>query len=245
MSSSAPRKIEEDRHRVLRRIISLFLLFGIIPALVLCGIFFFDDRKYYIISIAIMLFSAVPLVLRFERRMPQARELVLLAVMSGIAVASRAAFYFLPSFKPITAIIIIAGAGFGAEGGFIVGSVSAFVSNFFFGQGPWTPWQMFAMGLCGFMAGLFFHKGLLARKRLPLCIFGFLMTMLYGFIMDTGTPLMYASMPSTELFLQAYALGFWLNVIHAACTVVTLLLLAIPFLEKIDRVKQKYGILGD
>lgn len=243
MHGSAPRKIEKDRHRTLRRIISIIILFAVIPALVLTGIFVLNDRKYYLISIAIMIASAVPLVLRFENRLPQAREIVLLAVMSGIAVAARAAFYFLPAFKPITAVIIIAGAGFGAEGGFIVGAVSAFVSNFFFGQGPWTPWQMFAMGLAGFCAGLFFHSGLLARKKLPLCIFGFLMTMCYGFIMDTGTPLMYASMPSTELFLQAYALGFWLNVIHGACTVITLFLLAIPFLDKIDRIKVKYGLL--
>lgn len=237
------RQMTEDRRKTLRRIISMIILFVIIPALIAAGIIFFDDRRYYMISIAIMLVSCVPLILRFEKRLPQAREIVLLAVMAGIAVASRAAFYMLPAFKPILAIIIIAGAGFGAEGGFIVGAVAAFVSNFIFGQGPWTAWQMFSMGLAGFLAGIFFHTGILARKRIPLCIFGFLVTMLYGFIMDTGTVFMYASMPSTKLFLDAYALGVGLNLIHAACTIVTLALLALPFLEKIDRVKKKYGIL--
>jgi hypothetical protein len=84
--------------------------------------------------------------------------MVIIAVLCGIAVAGRAAFFMLPQFKPVVAIVIIAGASLGAESGFIVGALSGFVSNFIFGQGPWTPWQMFAFGMIGFIAGLLFCK---------------------------------------------------------------------------------------
>ena len=83
----------------------------------------------------------------FEDRKPQAREVLLIAVMAAIAVVGRMAFFMLPQFKPVTAIVIITGISLGAEAGFLTGAVAGFVSNFFFGQGPWTPWQMFAFGI--------------------------------------------------------------------------------------------------
>ena len=91
----------------------------------------------------------LPFFLVFENRRPQAREVVVIAVMAALAVAGRAAFFMLPQFKPTAAIVIIAGVGLGAEAGFLTGALAGFVSNFFFGQGPWTPWQMFAFGIPG------------------------------------------------------------------------------------------------
>jgi energy-coupling factor transport system substrate-specific component len=70
--------------------------------------------------------------------------------MCGIAITSRAIFIWLPHFKPMTAIIIITGIAFGTESGFLAGTISEFVSNFIFGQGPWTQWQMFALGIADF-----------------------------------------------------------------------------------------------
>lgn len=110
----------------------------------------------------------------FEGRKPQAREIVIIAVLCALGVAGRAAFYMLPQFKPVLALVIISGAAFGGETGFLVGSVTMLVSNMLFQQGPWTPWQMFAMGIIGFISGLLFGSGFLSRSRLSLCIFGFL-----------------------------------------------------------------------
>ena len=99
----------------------------------------------------------LPFFLVFESRKPQARELVLIATLCAVAVAGRSAFFFLPQFKPVAAFIILAGAAFGGETGFLVGAVTMLCSNMFFGQGPWTPYQMFAMGLIGFLAGVLFR----------------------------------------------------------------------------------------
>lgn len=78
----------------------------------------------------------------------------------------------LPQFKPVMALTIVAGVAFGGETGFLVGAMTMLASNVLFGQGPLTPWQMFAMGIIGFLAGLLFRKGLLRRNRGALCVFG-------------------------------------------------------------------------
>ena len=229
----------------LRAIITLIVAGVIVPAVIAVGVAVWDDRRYYIVSMLIIIASMVPMALKFERRKPAARELVVLAAMIAIGVAARAAFYMLPQFKPAVAIAIITGVAFGAESGFISGAMIAFVSNFIFGQGSWTPWQMEAMGILGMLGGLIFHRkdGSLP-KLLPLCIFGGLGTLvLYGLIMDTSTVFTTQSHITWELLIAAYASGFVLNVIHAAATVIFLLILAKPLLKKLNRVRVKYGLL--
>lgn len=121
-----------------------------------------------------------------------------------------------------------------------------FVSNMLFGQGPWTPWQMFAMGIIGFLAGVLFRWGLLRRDRLSLAVFGLLCAIvLYGGLMNPASVLMYQSDPTWEMFLTAYVTGFPVDVVHGLSTALFLWVLARPLLEKLDRVKEKYGLMED
>ena len=139
----------------------------------------FGNRKYYLSSLLLIVYAMLPFFVRFEHKKPQARELVTIAVMSAVAVASRAAFIMVPFFKPLTGIVMITGMALGPEAGFLTGAISGFVSNFIFGQGPWTPWQMFAFGVAGFLAGVLAKKGwLTAEKRLPAGLFGGLLVLL-------------------------------------------------------------------
>lgn len=114
-----------------------------------------------LLGLLFLLASAIPFILVFDKRRPQARELVPIAVMAAIAVVGRTVFEIipLPNFKPCSAIIIITAVAFGPEAGFLTGALTAFVSNFIFGQGPWTPWQMFTWGLVGFLAGILQNAG--------------------------------------------------------------------------------------
>jgi len=186
----------------------------------------------------------IPFALVFERRKPQARELIVIAVLAAIAVVGRSAFFMVPQFKPVVAIVIIAGVSLGAEAGFLVGAVTGFVSNFFFGQGPWTPWQMFCFGIIGFVAGILYEKGLLRQKKLSLCLFGGLATfIIYGGIINLGSLMMFQSALSWQALLATYVSGFWFDLIHSIATVVFLYLLSRPMLEKLDRIKLKYGLL--
>lgn len=203
-----------------------------------------DNRKYYLVSILVIVLAMLPFALKFEHRKPQARELVILAVMTAIGVAGRAAFAMVPQFKPVVAVVIVTGVAFGGEAGFVTGAAIAFLSNFFFGQGPWTPWQMFGFGIIGFLAGLLFASGRLPAKRLPLCIFGGCATLiLYGLTMDSASVLMFSGAVTWQALLAAYASGFVFNVIHAAATVVFLAIAGEPLLRKLDRIKTKYGML--
>ncbi|MDR2487157.1 MAG: ECF transporter S component [Clostridiales Family XIII bacterium] len=215
-----------------------------IPLTILAGIILLNDRKYYIISMLIIVETMLPFALVFEGRRPKAREIVIIAVLCAIATAGRSAFFMLPQVKPVVAVVIIAGVAFGGEAGFLVGAMTGFVSNMFFGQGPWTPWQMFSFGIIGFLAGTLFHKGLLSRNTPALAAFGGVTTFLiYGSIMDTAAVFMYQAQPTAEMFLTAYLSGVPFNLIHAGATVLFLALIARPMLEKLDRIKLKYGLV--
>ncbi len=244
MQETKTRSITEDTKLGKRTVLAAIIILIFIPALIAAGILLMKDRQYYIISIGIIILSAVPFVLKFESRRPQARELVILAVMIALAVAGRGAFYMLPQFKPVVAIVIISGIAFGGESGFIVGACAGFISNFFFGQGPWTPWQMFSFGIIGFLAGVLYKKGMLKRNLISICIFGGLSTfIIYGVIMDTASLFMFSQTITWEALLAMYASGVIYNIIHAVATIIFLALLTNPLLNKLDRVKTKFGLL--
>ena len=217
-----------------------------VPLTVLCGIYLFDDRKYLFISLLIMAETALPFFALFEKRKPKVTELVVLAALCAVGVGGRVALVHVPQFKPVAALVIVSGVCFGGEYGFLVGSLVAFLSNFFFGQGPWTPWQMFAFGLIGLLAGVFFYPPKKVRGslyRLRLCVFGFLTVLvLYGGLLDMATVLMAEPYPTLAAFLAAFAAGFPLNLIHAFSTVLFLFFFGEPLMEKLERVKTKYGL---
>lgn len=236
--------LKQDRNLSKRTIASMFTILLTIPLTIYIGIYYLGDRKYYFISILVILQTILPFILVFESRNPQARELIVIAVLCAIGVTGRAAFFMLPQFKPVMAIVIIAGVAFGAEAGFLVGAVTAFVSNMFFGQGPWTPWQMFAFGIIGFLAGVLFKKGFLRRNLIALCMFGGICTFfIYGGIMNPAAVLMFQSNPTKEMFFLAYLRGIPFDLVHSVATVTFLFFIAIPMLEKLDRIKLKYGLI--
>lgn len=224
--------------------VATFLILVIMPLTIWFGICVLEDRKYYFISMLLIFYTMLPFFMIFEKRKPKARELMLLAVLVAIGVAGRSAFFMVPQFKPVVAIVIITGVCLRAESGFLVGALTGFVSNFFFGQGPWTVWQMFCFGIIGFLAGILFQKGFLKKKPVPLCIFGGLSTFfIYGGIINIGAMLMATGKFSWGSLLMYYASGVWFDMIHAIATVVFLAILADPMIEKIERVKKKYKIL--
>ncbi len=207
------------------------------------GIFWFGDRRYYFISIMIIAEIFALFFGLFEGRKPKSRELVIIALLCAIGVAGRGVFYMLPQFKPVIAIVIIAGICFGGEAGFLVGAVTGFVSNFFFGQGPWTPWQMVGFGLIGLLAGLFFKKGFLRPTKIILCIFGAITTVLiYGGLTNASMVIMYQANPNLQMFIASFAAGLPFDLMHAVSTVFFLWFMAEPMTEKLERIKIKYGI---
>lgn len=206
-----------------------------------------SDRKYYFISLLVLIEAMIPFLVAFENKKFKARDIVTVAVMCAIGVAGRAAFFMIPNFNPVMAIIIITGAAFGCETGFVTGAVTMLVSNMIFGQGPWTPWQMFSLGLIGFFAGLIFNNsGVRSRPvtKLGLCVFGTLSCILiYGAIMNPASVIMWQPFVNAQMIAAAYITGFPFDVVQGFATAIFLWLTARPFLEKLDRIKIKYGVL--
>ena len=202
-------------------------------------------RGYYITSTLVIVELIVPFLLAFESRRPQARELVVIAVLSALAVAARVAIP-LPHFKAIFAVIMLSGIAFGPEAGFMVGAVSALASNFFYGQGAYTPWQMFAYGAGGMLAGFLFAKKRLPKKPLVMGIFGFLAVLLFvGPLLDTCTVFLTLPVINAQTAWPLYVSGFPVNLSQGIRTLLTMLIFGKPLLEKLDRVKLQYGMGED
>lgn len=206
-----------------------------------------SDRKYYFISFLVLIEMMIPFGVAFETRKVSARDLVTVAVLCALAAVGRTAFFMMPNFNPVIAIVIISGVAFGCETGYITGAVTMLVSNMVFGQGPWTPWQMFSMGLVGFAAGLVFNNSKIRGEqltRLSLCVFGgFCCIIIYGGIMNPASVIMWQPAVNLQMILAAYVTGFPFDVVQGFATVLFLWLMACPFLEKLDRIKIKYGVL--
>ena len=118
------------------------------------------------------------------------------------------------------------------------------VSNMFFQQGPWTPWQMFAMGIIGFLSGILFRKGFLRRDRISLCIFGMLSAVIiYGGIMNPSSAITAGIELNRSVLASYYAVGLPMDIVHGLATAVFLFIGAEPMLEKLDRIKVKYGLV--
>jgi energy-coupling factor transport system ATP-binding protein len=228
-----------------RTLVATVLTILFIPLTIFASVMYFGNKHYNITAFLVLFECMLPFFLVFESRKPKARELVTIAVLCAIGVAGRSAFFMLPQFKPVLALVIISGVAFGGETGFLVGAVTMMVSNVLFSQGPWMPWQMFSMGIIGFLAGVCFRKGLLRRSRGSLATFGaFAAVIIYGGIMNPAAALMYNSQSINLKMLMAYYIsGLPMDLIHAAATVIFILIAAEPMLEKLDRIKVKYGLV--
>lgn len=220
-----------------------WILLIILPiAVIILGITALKDRHYYFVSLCIIGITCLFFVKQYGKRKIQTSEVVLVCSLSAIAISGRAAFYWIPQFKPVTAVVIISAVSLGPEAGAMVGALTGFLSNFFFGQGPWTPYQMYSWALIGIISGFLFYK-----RRLHfwiLILYGFLITFLiYGGIMNFASVLMFTNQLSVKAIIAYYISGIPMDFIHASSTAIFLYFIINPFYETISRIKIKYGLL--
>ena len=229
----------EKKGKVSRRTwFALILMLLVVPLLLYLSVRFFHGRKYLICSLIVIVAAMLPFFMMFEGRKPKAREIMVISVLAAIGVAGRAAFFMVPSFKPVAAIVILTGVSFGGEAGFLVGCLIMMLSNMFMGQGPWTPWQMFSFGIIGFLAGILYQKGILKARKRDLCIYGFLsVVLIYGGIMNPASILMSYGYITPASLVAFYISGIPVDLVHALSTVIFLWFLSRPLLEKLERIK--------
>lgn len=213
--------------------------------LIVKELFFSDSVNYYVASLSILALSLLPFFISFERKKISAREVTLIATLIALAVIGRAAFYLIPQVKPIAAVVIASAACLGAERGYVIGAFSAFVSNFIFGQGFWTPFQMVALGTVGLIAGIVFKY--IEANRITLSLLGFILAFaVYGIIVDFSTVISaYGNNIDLSAIISVYASGVPFSAVFGLSTAVFLFIFGENFVKKINRVNKKYNLLGE
>lgn len=217
------------------------LCFLMILVLFFIGIKAFQDRRYLLVSVVMAFLACVPFYYAYEKRSGSIRRMVLLAVMIAMAVAGRVLFSPLPGIKPVSAIVILASIYMGAEAGFLIGSMSAIVSNLFFGQGPWTPFQMLAWGLVGFFAGLPILREHLKIRWCVMC-YGVFSGIFYSFIMNIWAVISFDGSFALARFWTAVVTSLPTTLGYVAADVAFLFLLSKPFGAKLQRIAVKHEI---
>ena len=200
-----------------------------------------DVRATAGLTLLVATLAVLLMLASFERSRPLMRQLMPTVVLAAIAAAGRMLFSPFADIKPVSAICIVAGAALGRRSGFVTGALAALTSNFFFGQGPWTPWQMYAWGLMGYLAGVLGEHGLLKSNGIVYA-FGLVSGLLYGAILNSWHVLGFVRPLNLQTAIAAYAAGLPLDVTHGVATAVFLLVIWGPWRRSIARVVHKYGL---
>ncbi|MBQ9086492.1 MAG: ECF transporter S component [Clostridia bacterium] len=208
----------------------------LIPLTVILGAVVFDEKRHLWISFAVALLAVILFLTGFERRAVGSRRMVLVSVMIAFCVIGR----LIPFFKPVAALTVLTAVYLGGETGFMVGALSALLSNFYFGQGPWTAFQMLAWGLIGLLAGILSKP--LQSRRLALLFYGVGSGVFYSLVMDVWTVISYHGHFHAGLYLGAVVTALPYTVLYALSNFIFLWFLGRPFGEKFGRIKRKYGI---
>ncbi|CEE03231.1 MULTISPECIES: ECF transporter S component [Bacillaceae] len=237
MGFSENQKLKKQKYKnllIAGLLILLAVLLIFVPLLV--------EEQYMLASILFMVCSFFPLMIKYEHKKVTSKELVLIAILGAIAAVSRVPFASIPSVQPTTFVIIMAGAVFGAESGFVVGALAAIVSNIFLGQGPWTPWQMYAWGMVGFAAGLLKNTWVM-KSSVGRSIFGFITGFLFGWFMNLWVVLTLMNSFNWAQFIGFYTASFYFDLAHALSNVFFLLVFSQSWLKILKRFQKKYGLL--
>lgn len=180
--------------------------------------------SYMLISYGIVILAIIPFFRRYEKRKPKAREIVLIAMYTAITVAAQIFFHVTVPIQIETTLTMIAGISMGPEVGFLIGALARLIANFYIGQGPWTPWQMFTYGLVGFLAGLAFNKAKAENKfkmiedkvtnvekeksRAFSIIIGPVLCIVFGWVLAYVTYIFFPGQDETFFGWRVYAAGF-------------------------------------
>lgn len=235
--------INNDKLNPVRKILfPLFLL--IILGLLFAGIKqnnFIAGQGWGLLSAEIMIAALAFLYWGFEQGKTSPREIALIAVLAALAAAGRIPFAVLPNIQPVTFMVIVTGFVFGPRAGFMMGSTAALVSNFFLGQGPWTPWQMFSWGMAGITAGLLkmFFPGAGARSMLFL---NFIWGYIFGWVMNLWFWTSVVRPLNWQSFIAAYAASFWFDTMHALGNALFYLVFGATFTRVLKRFHRKMTV---
>jgi energy-coupling factor transport system substrate-specific component len=177
----------------------------------------------------------------YERSRPPAKVLSLVAALAALATVGRIAFAPIPNVKPTTDIAFFAGYALGPVPGFAVGAVAALASNVFFGQGPWTPWQMVGWGAAGLLGGLVARTFGRELGRWPLAGFCALAGVMFGMLLD-GYQWVQGAGQDLDHYLAVSATSLPYNAAHVLGNIGFCLLLGPTFVKALSRYRRRFTV---
>jgi energy-coupling factor transport system substrate-specific component len=194
--------------------------------------------NWRLIATILVVLAVIAFFFEFESAAVSSKEVALVAMLGTVSAVLRVPFAVIPNVQPCTYLIICAGYVFGPVAGFMIGAVTALVSNFFLGQGPWTPYQMLAWGLAGFSAAYIRRLGL---GRIWLIVFGVIWGYLYGWIMNTWYWITFIYPLTWRTFLVYQLTSVWFDTLHAVGNAFLLGLLGMKTIGILERFKQRFS----
>ena len=220
----------------IRHMLGTALPFAIMPALVLLLPVGVQAEYYALVSFLMVVLALLLFLSGFERRELGTRRMILVSVMTALSVIGR----LLPLIKPITALTVLSALYLGKEAGFLVGAMSAVLSNFIMGQGPWTPFQMLAWGMIGLFAGI--AAAPLKRHRFLLYLYGILSGAGYSMLLDVWTTVWTYKEFTLHEYAAALMTALPYTVLYAVSNLLFLMIFTKPIGEKLARIQKKYGL---
>lgn len=218
-----------------RKSISLLIL--AVAVLTLMGIF--TSKNYLLFSFGFLIVTLDIYFWRFENSHHNSREVVFIAIICALAVVGRIIFAALPAVKPELFILIMGAIVSGPETGFLMGTIIALTSNMYFGQGVWTPWQMFGLGVIGLISGLMMNKNV---PTWLLVVWGFASGFLLGWIMDVYYIIGFVNPITIKSIVTSVVASFYFDFVHALFTGVLLLVVGKRWIKLFNNYKKKYDL---
>jgi len=188
---------------------------------------------------ALLLALLVILFLEFEKKVSDSRKVALIGLLTAVTVVSRHLLHGVGGASPVFFFVILSGYSFGPLSGFMVGSLTMLLSNMFLGQGPWTPFQMVAMGFVGVFVWIVPSLGG-RRQSILLAAYGFFAAYFYGAVSNLFFWLAFVSEHTLKTFVAVELGGLYFDTIRAGFTALILLFLSGPVLEVFERYGRRF-----
>ena len=195
-----------------------------------------------LVATIIAILAIVAFFFEFESAALSSKEIALVAMLGTISAISRIPFAAIPSVQPCTFLIICSGYVFGPVAGFMVGAITALVSNFFLAQGPWTPYQMLAWGLAGVSAACLRRLNLHGRSLvICLVLLGIVWGFLYGWILNIFYWASFIYPLTWKTFFTYQLTSVWFDSFHAIGNAILLWLFGSKIIGILDRFKKRFS----
>ncbi|MBL3530501.1 ECF transporter S component [Companilactobacillus zhachilii] len=202
----------------------------------------FASENYLLFSFGFLILTLGIYFWRFEKSQHNSREIVFIAIICALAVVGRIIFAALPAVKPELFILIMGAIVSGPETGFLMGTIIALTSNMYFGQGVWTPWQMFGLGVIGLVSGLMMNKNV---PTWLLVVWGFASGFILGWIMDIYYIIGFVNPITVKSILTSILASFYFDFVHALFTAVLLLFVGKRWIKLFNNYKIKYDLFKE